>query len=234
MDAHSFRPVRSARTFEAVVEQLADAIRTGEIGRGEKLPAERALAQRMEISRPTLREAIKVLVRAGVVEVRPGPTGGTFVVSETIPPSLMASTESRIAEIPAVLEARRLFEPPVAELASRRATADDIAVLQRIVALQEDAIEDWPRVTQLDIRFHNEIARMTRNPVIVATMTALSRQLEIARATRMIGAVSVEAAILANSDTAEAIAGRDEARLARVMDSHLRLLEDAWRSASAG
>jgi GntR family transcriptional repressor for pyruvate dehydrogenase complex len=234
MDTDSFRPVRSARTFEAVVDQLAEAIRAGELRRGEKLPPERALAQRMEISRPTLREAIRVLARAGLVEVRPGPTGGTFVVSELIPPNLVARTESRVAEIPAVLEARRLFEPVVARLAAQRATADDIEVLRRIVALQEESLDDWPRVTQLDIRFHREIARMTRNAVILTTMSALSRQLEIARATRIGGTVNVEAAIRANRDTAEAIAEADEATLDGVMDRHLRLLEDAWRSASTG
>jgi DNA-binding FadR family transcriptional regulator len=232
MDVSGFRAVRSARTFEAVVDQLAEAIRCGELRAGDKLPAERALALRMEISRPTLREALKVLALAGVVEVLPGPTGGTFVVSESIPESLVRRTESRVAEIPAVLEARRMFEPIVARLAARRATGDDIANLRRIVALQREAVDDWPRVTQLDIRFHREIARVVGNPVIAAMMNALSRQLEIARATRVSGASSVEAAIAANDETAEAIAAGDEEELDRVMDRHLRLLEDAWSAAS--
>ena len=232
MDVSRFRAVKSARTFEAVVDQLAEAIRSGELRSGDKLPPERALAFRMEISRPTLREALKVLARAGVVKVLPGPTGGTFVVSESIPESLIVRTESRVAEIPAVLEARRMFEPMVAKLAARRATADDIANLRRIVALQREAVDDWPRVTQLDIRFHKEIARIVRNPVIATMMNAVSRQLEIARATRVSGALSVEAAIAANDETVEAIAGGDEEHLDRVMDRHLRLLEDAWSAAS--
>jgi DNA-binding FadR family transcriptional regulator len=185
----------------------------------------------MEISRPTLREALRVLARAGVVEVLPGPTGGTFVVSETIPESLVVRTESRVAEIPAVLEARRLFEPMVARLAARRATTEDIANLRRIVALQREAADDWPRVTQLDIRFHREIARIARNPVIAAMMNTLSRQLEIARATRVSGALRVEAAIGANDETAEAIAAGDEQQLEVVMGRHLSLLEDAWEAA---
>jgi DNA-binding FadR family transcriptional regulator len=232
MDVGAFRAVRAARTFEAVVDQLAEAIRTGELRLGDRLPSERALALRMEVSRPTLREALKVLARAGVVEIRPGPTGGTFVVSDTIPASLGVRTESRVAEIPAVLEARRMFEPAVARLAARHATADDIASLRRIVALQRESSDDWPRVTQLDIRFHREIARIARNPVISTMMNTLSRQLEIARATRVSAPLSVDAAINANAETVEAIAAGDERELDAVMDRHLRLLEDAWTAAS--
>lgn len=233
VNASGFRPVQSARTFEAVVDQLAEAIRTGELRRGEKLPAERALAARLEVSRPTLREALRVLAHAGVVEIRPGAAGGTFVISETIPASLMVRTESRLAEIPAVLEARRLFEPAVAQLASRRASVEDVEGLRRIVALQREAADDWPQVTQLDIRFHREIARIAGNPVIVAMMNTLSRQLEIARATRVAGPSAVEAAIAANEETADAIANGDEHALEEVMDRHLKLLENAWSDASA-
>jgi DNA-binding FadR family transcriptional regulator len=232
MDVDAFRAVRAARTFEAVVDQLAEAIRTGELRRGDKLPSERALALRMEVSRPTLREALKELAQAGVVEIRPGPTGGTFVVSETIPASLGALTESRVAEIPAVLEARRMFEPAVARLAAHKATADDIASLRRIVTLQREAADDWPRITQLDIRFHREIARIARNPVITTMMDTLSRQLEIARATRLSAPRSVDAAIDANAETVDAIEAGDDREIDAVMDRHLQLLEDAWAAAS--
>src|ERR1039457_2469685 len=111
MSVESFHAVRARRTFEAVVTQIADAIRTGELHRGDRLPSERLLAERMEVSRPTLREALRVLAEAGVVEVRPGATGGTFVVSEAIPAALVEQTESRVAGVPAVLEARRAIEP---------------------------------------------------------------------------------------------------------------------------
>jgi GntR family transcriptional regulator, transcriptional repressor for pyruvate dehydrogenase complex len=229
-----FGPVRSSRTFEAVVEQISDAIRTGELRRGERLPSERALAVRMEVSRPTLREAIKVLARAGVVQVLPGPTGGTFVVSEVIPASLMDRTVARLDEVPAVLEARRAFEPMVARLAARHGTADDFAAMDRLVALQREALEDWARITQLDNRFHREMARATKNPVIVSMMSTLSRQLEIARATRMLSHSAVERAVAANQETVDAIRSGDEARIDRVMDVHLRQLEEAWERTATG
>jgi DNA-binding FadR family transcriptional regulator len=228
VDVAVFSPVRARRTFEAVVSQIAEAIRAGQLRRGDRLPSERTLAERMEVSRPTLREAIKVLAQAGIVEVRPGSAGGTFVVSETIPPSLVEVTDSRLAEIPAVLEARRALEPAVAKLAGRNGTESDFAEMERIVMLQRESLDDWRRITQLDTRFHAQLARATKNPVLASLMAALSRQLEIARATRTASAIRPEAAVAVNEETLNAVRSRDEERIDEVMDRHLRLLEDAW------
>src|SRR6476619_7811126 len=164
VDVTVFAPVRARRTFEAVVSQIAEAIRAGELRLGDRLPSERNLAERMEVSRPTLREAIKVLAQAGVVEVRPGSSGGTVVLSEVIPPSLGEATESRLAEVPAVLEARRALEPAVAKLAARNGSESDFAELERIVTLQRKSLNDWARITQLDNRFHAQLAKATKNP----------------------------------------------------------------------
>jgi GntR family transcriptional regulator, transcriptional repressor for pyruvate dehydrogenase complex len=223
-----FSPVRARRTFEAAVAQIAEAIRTGQLRRGDRLPSERVLAERMEVSRPTLREAIKVLARAGVVEVRPGSSGGTFVVADVIPATLVDATESRLAGIPSVLEARRALEPAVARLAARNGEESDFAEMERIVKLQRESLDDWARVTQLDNRFHAHLARATKNSVLVTLMGALSRQLEIARATRTARTISVEAAVAVNEETLDALRARDEERVDEVMDRHLRLLEDAW------
>src|SRR6478672_4245212 len=107
-----FTPVRTRRTFEEAAEQIADRVRAGELRLGDKLPAERDLAVVMEISRPTLREAVRILVDAGVLEVRRGPGGGMFVASDVVPVELIRQRSStRLDEIAGVLEARRLIEP---------------------------------------------------------------------------------------------------------------------------
>ena len=77
----SFEPVSSRRTFEEAVEQIAERIKSGDLHVGDRLPSERELAGIMRISRPTLREAVKTLVEAGVLEVRRGQSGGIFIAS---------------------------------------------------------------------------------------------------------------------------------------------------------
>jgi len=227
-----FGPIRARRTFEAVVSEIAEAIRTGQLRRGDRLPSERLLAEQMEVSRPTLREAIGVLAKAGLVEVRPGSNGGTFVLSESVPSALVEAIDSRLASIPAVLEARRALEPAIAALAARNGDDSDFAEMERIVELQRRAVDDWARVTQLDTRFHLQLARATKNPVLVAMMSTLSRQLEIARATRVDRSISSDAAIAVNEETLGAIRSRDQRVIDGAMDKHLRLLEDAWADAA--
>ncbi|MGL5811398.1 MAG: FadR/GntR family transcriptional regulator, partial [Nocardioides sp.] len=73
------RPVRGHHAFEACVERLGTAIRLGVFPPGSSLPTERELADRLGVSRATLREAMAALREAGLVETRRGRTGGTVV-----------------------------------------------------------------------------------------------------------------------------------------------------------
>src|SRR5688500_18280290 len=78
-----WRPVRGGNAFEITVARLAQAIKLGLVAEGDRLPAERDLAEQLQVSRVTLREAIRALREAGFLESRRGRTGGTFVVSRT-------------------------------------------------------------------------------------------------------------------------------------------------------
>src|SRR5579871_5991655 len=96
-----FAPVGPRRTFEGAVEQIAERIRMGELSAGDRLPSERELAASMQISRPTLREAVRVLASAGVLTVHSGAGGGIFVASGYVPYSILRSkSEMRVGEIP--------------------------------------------------------------------------------------------------------------------------------------
>src|SRR5204862_3881872 len=89
-----FEPVRTRRTFEEAAEQIAEKVRQGELRAGDKLPGERALATQMEISRPTLREAIAVLADAGLLTVRRGPGGGVVGATDVVPLELVRRRSS--------------------------------------------------------------------------------------------------------------------------------------------
>src|SRR5262245_57417071 len=79
----TWRPVRGGNAFEITVARLAQAIKLGLVTVGERLPPERVLAERLQVSRVTLREAIAALREAGYLESRRGRSGGTFVVRST-------------------------------------------------------------------------------------------------------------------------------------------------------
>ena len=230
-----FTPVRTRRTFEEAAEQIADKVRAGELRVGDKLPAERELALQMEISRPTLREAVKVLVDAGLLEVRRGPGGGMFVATDVVPVDLVRRvTELRMGEAAAVLEARRIIEPQVAWLAHRRATEEDLLPLDRTIALMREIVDrgyrpdDEDRFLQLDVQFHLALARAAGNPTLETLLRIVFRQLEILRDMAMHVPAVPDWIIDIHERTLAAVRSGDD--IDAVMDEHLGQLEETLRA----
>ncbi|HYP47299.1 MAG TPA: FCD domain-containing protein [Thermoleophilaceae bacterium] len=231
----SFEPVSTRRTFEEAVQQIAEKVRSGDLHVGDRLPSERELAARMRISRPTLREAVKVLAEAGVLEVRRGQAGGIFVASELVPRELLRSRrEIRVSEVAGVLEARRLIEPRVAQLAAVHASEEDFAAMREIIerkrqlAANDDFLRHEDLFLQLDLKFHLAIARATRNSTIVTLMRSLLRRLEIARDMAVHAPLVPEWVIGIHERTLSAIRGADFEQIDAVMDEHLSQLEQIW------
>jgi GntR family transcriptional regulator, transcriptional repressor for pyruvate dehydrogenase complex len=230
-----FVPVGPRRTFEGAVEQIAERIRLGELTEGDRLPSERELAAALQISRPTLREAVRVLVDAGVLSVRTGSAGGIFVASGYVPLELLRSkSELRMDEVAGVLEARRLIEPRVAQVAAVHAREEDFARLQatideqKALLAQGDVLAHGDRFLQLDTQFHLRVARATRNTTIVAMMRMLLRRLDIARDMTMHQAPIHEWIVDIHVRTLGAIRSADHDRIERVMDEHLAAMERHW------
>src|SRR5437879_2756330 len=115
-----FKPVRPPTTFEETVERLGTAIRLGILPSGSRLPAERALADQLGISRSTLRHALRTLVQSGHLVSHRGRTGGTFVAER--PPLSERDSRRLGAEAWAVLDYRVAIETGATLLAVERAS----------------------------------------------------------------------------------------------------------------
>jgi GntR family transcriptional regulator, transcriptional repressor for pyruvate dehydrogenase complex len=235
--APEFHPVATRRTFEEAVEQIAERITLGELRPGDQLPSERLLAQLMQISRPTVREAIRVLADSGVVEVRTGARGGAFVTSEYVPREVWRrQSDLRFAEIGGVLEARRLLEPQVAQLAARSASRADFEVMARTIEGQRrlaeqaggELLEHEDRFLALDLQFHLGIASATQNTTIVSLVRSLLRRLEIARDMAVHEPPVFDWSIDIHERTLSAIRSGNTQDIDTVMDEHLAQLEEVW------
>ena len=231
----AFEPLSSRRTFEEAVEQIADKVKSGDLHVGDRLPSERELAAQMRISRPTLREAVKVLAEAGLLEVRRGQSGGIFVASELVPRELLVTTtQMRVSEVSGVLEARRLLEPRVAQLAAAHAGEDDFAAMratierQRELAAEDDFLRHEDLFLQLDLKFHLAIARATRNSTVVQLMRDLFKRLEIARDMAVHAPLVPDWVLDIHERTLAAIRAADFDLIDGVMDEHLSQLEQIW------
>jgi GntR family transcriptional repressor for pyruvate dehydrogenase complex len=163
--ATGFDKVRRVRTFDDVLDQLREAILSGRIRPGERLPGERQLCEEFGVGRPTLREALRSLEAIGMIEVRPGKGGGSYAVtpSETTLGDALASLVSlRGASLEDLAEFRVDFEGENAAWAARRADAGDIATLSALV-VEVRAAGDVEALAEVDIRWHEALARATKN-----------------------------------------------------------------------
>ncbi|QWF78197.1 FadR/GntR family transcriptional regulator [Amycolatopsis sp. CA-230715] len=157
-----FRPVRAGNAFEETVERLLQAIRLGVVGTGERLPSERELADRLGVSRVTLREAIRALADAGYVESRRGRYGGTFV-NDTLPTPPEHVVDGRKVDASTLEDAvslRFVLETGAAELAASRVlTQRDRDHLTATLA--NAAAADLSDYRRKDSRLHLAIAEVT-------------------------------------------------------------------------
>lgn len=155
------RPVRGHMAFESCVEQLGSAIRIGIFRPGDRLPSERELAERLSVSRATLREAISALRAAGFVSTTRGRGGGTVVgeIGRDWRPDQPSGTDRR-AEIEDIAVFRSVIEPG----AAYRAALSDLSAEQRLLlgtCLAElDAATTPVDYRQADARLHLTIATL--------------------------------------------------------------------------
>src|SRR3954471_2255057 len=183
--APSFVPAQRVRSFDHIVGQIRDAISSGGIQPGERLPSERDLGVAFGVSRTTLREALRALEAQGVLEIRTGSRGGAFVAepsSELVAGALGSLLRFRSATARELAEFRVPFEAENAAWAARRAEPHTLAELEHIVgdvaSRAADAGAAWPEVAGLEVRFHDAVARATGNSVRAAIMSAILDALE--------------------------------------------------------
>ncbi|MEV6413358.1 FCD domain-containing protein [Kribbella sp. NPDC051718] len=222
-DEAVFRPVRAGNPFEETVERLLQAIKLGVVGPGERLPAERDLAARLNVSRETLREAIKALTDSGYVESRRGRYGGTFV-NERLPkprrPSVRQLTREQGADVDDALVLRSALETGAAEAAASRELAEaEIDHLRSCLAETSAAkLADYRR---MDSRLHLAIAEVSGSPSLTsATADVRMRLNELLDAIPLL-TVNLEHSNHQHEAIVAAILAGDPAAARQAMQEHL-------------
>jgi DNA-binding FadR family transcriptional regulator len=198
LDEVVLRPVRGHHAFEACVEQLATAIRLGVYPLGSMLPSERDLAERLEVSRATLREAIAALRTAGFVETKRGRGGGTVVTMKPRGPAARVSgtpTPAQRADWLDSLDFRRIIEPgAAAQAAGANLDATARARLESAHAAVAKA-SSRARHRQADSRFHLTVASLSGSGRTVEAVTSVQASLH-----EMLSAIPVLETNIAHSD----------------------------------
>lgn len=174
-----FTPAKRVRSFEDIVHQFREAMVSGHLKVGDRLSSERQLCQAFGVSRPTLREALRTLEAEGLVVVKVGSGGGVFV-SEPDQQRIGSAIEAVIkfgkGTARDLAEVRVAFESENAWWAAKRADNNDVRELHRIVdsfAREVENDADWTVLAELDLQFHEAVARASKNQVRVAIMLGI-------------------------------------------------------------
>lgn len=175
-----FQPIHHAKTAEEVAHQIEALVLEDVLRVGEKLPGERELAAETGVSRPIVREAIKMLENTGLLASRHGE--GTFVgdvIGSVFSPPVSALLASHRKALFDHLEYRHEVEAIAARFAAERATRADRALLGEVMRRMDAAFEkgDFEEEARIDIEFHSTIGEIAHNLVLLHTLRACYRLL---------------------------------------------------------
>ncbi|WP_159458537.1 FadR/GntR family transcriptional regulator [Roseisalinus antarcticus] len=158
-----------------LVQQLLGFVTAGRLMAGDKLPSERELAERFDVSRPTVREALRALSVLGVLEIRHG--GGAFVTAlnaaELLGPLTFFLSLSD-ASVEQLYHARQLIEGEICALAANRVTPAELVRLSNLIDAQEKVRHDAGRYMQLDTEFHMVLGQIADNPFLARASQSLN------------------------------------------------------------
>ena len=214
--------IQPRRLYQQIADQLRGLLDSGEFGPGDRLPAERELAEKLGISRPTVREALIALEVEGRIRIKVG--SGIFV---TDPSQQNGRKESPIEGPFELLRARELVEGAVAEEAARQATPEDIARLDDVIGRMERSLHPSPQTLRLDRDFHTSVAGILGNAVLVRFIGELFDERINPYFERLSSyfenPTTWSQALAEHRIVRDAIAGGDAAGAKRAMQHHLQL-----------
>src|SRR5271157_1110671 len=168
-----FEVVRKHKIYEAVAEQIERLI-LEKLKPGDKLPSERQLAEMLQVSRSSIRDAIRGLELTGLVEPRQG--AGTIVLERSSESSVnpFANALKRRQELVSeLLDFRKMLEPPLAARAATHASPDEISEMEEILRRQEDKQGQGDAAVAEDTEFHYSVALASGNSVVLKVLDIL-------------------------------------------------------------
>ena len=171
------KPVDVPKASDVLARELRERILSGELTEGTALPAERELVKQTQMSRATVREALRILEVQNLVRVRAGRAGGAFVqrpTTKSMASSVTLLIRGQKIKLADLMETREALEPFCAELAARKRTEDELAVLDRANKDISDPDADLPAFLQANLDWHVGVAMASHNELLIGFMTALS------------------------------------------------------------
>lgn len=222
------KSTESTPVFESVAEQIQQLILNEGLKKGDKLPAERTLADIFKVSRSSVREAIRALAQQNIVESRRG--DGTYLCAsdeDSTIEALSAVFSRQKKRLHEIFEFRRALEPQIAAAAALKRTDKNLERLKIIICDQERELKAGNYTSELDIQFHNEIAEASDNTFFTATLKVLDPEIAETRSEALINPERLKKSLSYHYQLLDALEKRDSEKARKLMEEHLQNAEDS-------
>lgn len=156
------------------VREIISLVASGEFKEGKRLPAERKLCEKLNISRGTLRKALADLEKMGVASIKP--QSGVYIqkISYEKLPKQVLPIDCQNTSMKDVIIARGAIETAAIELTCERVTKSEIKLFNSYIKAMEKNIEDLPEYLSYDIKFHEQIVKSSRNSALITAFEAIA------------------------------------------------------------
>jgi len=223
------KPIKSRKTKEIILEQIKDFIIQGHLNVGDKLPTEMELAEKFNVSRTSVREALSALSLTGILEIRQGE--GIFIKKAPSNAIIEPLTFIMLLEkdqIQNILEVRKALEIETAALAAQRRDEQDIECLRSLIEAMEKDLPQAKNSAKIDLEFHLALAKACKNPLMDRLMNTvqgtISENLAVTR-TLWLNSGSTQRLYEEHKEIYLAVADQDTERARQVMYEHLSKVE---------
>jgi GntR family transcriptional repressor for pyruvate dehydrogenase complex len=221
-----FEAIRKQRVHEEVARQIEQVI-LKTLHPGDKLPAERELAEMLGVSRSSIRDAMRRLEMVGLVEPRQG--AGT-VVREISHHALVGQMTNAIAQkrqmVSELLDFRKMLEPPMAARAAKHGSAEEISRMEDILRRQDKKVRAGELAVEEDSEFHYSIATASGNSVVLKVMDVVMDLLRETRSRSLQSEGRPQKSLAGHRKILAAIKRHDGAAAETAMRQHIRDVEE--------
>ena len=220
-----FSPIVVARAQDVLAEHLRERILRREIAEGETLPAERELVEQTGLTRSAVREALRMLSAEGLIQTRPGRSGGSVVTlpgHESVASAINRFVQGRRISVGSLQETRELLEPFLARLAAERRTDIQLQELRRLHEELVACADNFRAFTVANLKWHTAVARSSGNELLAALLYSISHGVQLATMAEEYDTPETrEQVIKVHGRVTDAIADRQPELAERAMRQHL-------------
>ena len=225
-----FKPIRSKRIHEIIIDQVKDAVFSGRLRPGDRLFSERELVEQFSVSRTTVREALRTLENQGILVIKQGSEGGAFVAEAghgILTESLSNMLRLGKVNVADLTDARLIIEPEAARLAAKRATKKDIEKLDKILEQAKKSKKTLRKTRLINLEFHRQMAHISRNPVVIFMIeSVIDVMVENIHRTAL-DATAIKRVIDSHQEIIQAIKNQNYDRTFHIMRSHILEIQKA-------